>query len=82
MKRAKHPNLAEPAKDAAARTSRRLIPLSEVMRRTSLSEATLWRLRRANQFPVFLQISKRRIGVWEDELDEWMKNRPPADPLK
>jgi predicted DNA-binding transcriptional regulator AlpA len=77
--RTKAGSTANPSEPASAPPASRLVPLSEVVERTSLSEATLWRLRRANQFVPFRQISKRRIGVYEHELAAWMEARAVVD---
>lgn len=45
---------------------------------TSLSEPTLWRLRRAGRFPLAIQLSNRRIGYPADAVDAWIASRTRA----
>ena len=52
-----------------------IIPISEVMRRTSLSKPTLWRMRKLNKFPDPVNISQRRKGWAESQIDKWIADR-------
>jgi prophage regulatory protein len=52
-----------------------LLLLPEVVARTRLSAATIWRLERKGKFPKRLVIGFRRVAWRVAELDRWM-----ADP--
>ncbi len=43
---------------------------------TSLSRATINRLREIGDFPQALQLTGNRIGFYVSELDEWLAGRP------
>ena len=53
----------------------RLIRLREVLNKTGLSKATLYRLIAAGEFPASIQISVRTVG-WEESLvDEFLMKK-------
>lgn len=53
----------------------RLIRLREVLNKTGLSKATLYRLIAAGEFPASIQISSRTVG-WEESLvDEFLMRK-------
>lgn len=56
-----------------------ILPIAEVIRRTSLSSSTIWRLRCARKFPAPVQLSARRIGWRRSEVDLWIQSRMAAD---
>ena len=56
-----------------------LLSLAEVKRITGLSAATLYRLRRAGQFPVPIKVSRRRIGWVQSEVENWLAQRERID---
>lgn len=47
----------------------------EVLRRTGLSRATIYRLMARGQFPAQHQLSEGRVGWSEDEVDNWIRLR-------
>lgn len=49
----------------------RLISRNEVLKRTSLSRATLWRMEGDGRFPKPVQISPNRVAYKEDDVDAW-----------
>lgn len=53
----------------------RFLTDAEVVRMTSLSRATLWRLRKAGSFPRKVRLSRGRGGTSERALREWMAVR-------
>jgi prophage regulatory protein len=55
--------------------SRVIIRSAETMRRTGYSASTINRLEKKNQFPQRVQLGERAIGWYEDEVDEWVRNR-------
>ena len=48
----------------------------EVVARTGLSFATLWRWSKNGQFPRWHAIGPRTVALRSDELDAWMQSRP------
>jgi prophage regulatory protein len=52
-----------------------VLRLPEVVKRTSLSPATIWRRVKAGTFPQPFKITERATGWFEHELDEWLKER-------
>lgn len=52
----------------------RLISRDEVLKKTSLSQPTLWRKERAGEFPKSVQISKNRVAYDEDKVDAWIQD--------
>ena len=54
----------------------KLIPLATVLERTGhISTTTIWRMRRAKQFPEPVSISPNRKAWREAEIDAWLKAR-------
>ena len=47
----------------------------EVVRRTGLSRATIYRLMASGQFPPQHQLSQGRVGWSEEEIDGWLRQR-------
>lgn len=56
----------------------RLLSLSDVAELTSLSRATIYRLRNKGQFPRALQISSRRVAWDATAVENWRKTRSTA----
>ncbi|HFW3711728.1 TPA: helix-turn-helix transcriptional regulator [Salmonella enterica subsp. enterica serovar 6,7:y:-] len=52
-----------------------LLELHDVIRRTSLSRATIYRKISKGQFPKQRQISERRVAWHEDDIDKWIESR-------
>ena len=52
----------------------RLISRDEVLKKTSLSQPTLWRKERAGEFPKSVRISANRVAYDEDKVDDWIKD--------
>ena len=55
-----------------------MLRIKEVMRRTSLSRMTLWRLERAGKFPARHQLTPNSVAWCEDKVDAWIESRPVA----
>jgi prophage regulatory protein len=53
----------------------RIVPVDEVLHRTSLSKPTIWRMRKLKQFPEPVSISQGRKGWAESEIDRWIADR-------
>jgi prophage regulatory protein len=47
----------------------------EVISRTGLSSATIWRYERAGNFPTRLRLGKNSVGWLQSEIDEWIATR-------
>jgi len=52
------------------------LKLEEVMRRTSLGKSTVYLKMKQNVFPSQHQLTDGRVGWYEHEIQEWLKNRP------
>ena len=42
---------------------------------TGLSKSTIWRLERAGQFPLSIQLSAGRVGYRRSEVEHWLDSR-------
>jgi len=54
---------------------RKIISKKEVIKVSSLSYTTIWRLETAGRFPARVQLSDRRVGWYEDEIEAWLESR-------
>lgn len=54
----------------------RVLNSNEIMEKTGLSKTTIWRLERAGNFPQRINLSNRRTGWPEEEIDAWLDSRP------
>jgi prophage regulatory protein len=50
-----------------------LLSRDEVLKRTSLSRATLWRKERAGEFPKAVRISSNRVAYDAEAVDSWIQ---------
>jgi prophage regulatory protein len=50
-----------------------LLSRDEVLKRTSLSRATLWRKERAGEFPKAVRISSNRVAYDAEAVDAWIQ---------
>jgi len=55
-----------------------IIRLTEVLIRTGLSRASVYRLIKSNQFPSRRQLSKKSVGWLNSDIDSWIESRPMA----
>jgi prophage regulatory protein len=53
----------------------RIIPIAEVVARTSLSRRTIYNMMGAGGFPQPVQLSARRVGWREDAVARWIEQR-------
>jgi prophage regulatory protein len=53
----------------------RILTLRQVVERTSLSRATVARLRAKDAFPQPIRLSGNRVGWQEHELEAWLRSR-------
>ena len=56
----------------------RLLRRSEVEAWTGLSTTTIYRMMRANKFPLPLKISAKAVRWWASEIEAWLAGRPRA----
>ncbi len=54
------------------------LPIKEVIRRTGLCRSTIYDQMSKGEFPLSCQLTPRRVGWKEDEVEEWMKTRDRA----
>jgi predicted DNA-binding transcriptional regulator AlpA len=57
---------------------RRMITVREVMRKTTLSRQTIWRMARRQEFPAGVKLSGGRVAWWEDAVDAFLTSRAGA----
>jgi len=50
-----------------------LISRNEVLKQTSLSQATLWRKERAGEFPKAVKISTNRVAYDAEAVEAWIQ---------
>ncbi|MGQ0673194.1 MAG: AlpA family phage regulatory protein [Hyphomicrobium sp.] len=78
------PTLAAAGPPQPPRKPKRLLGLREVTQKVSLARATIYRLIKKGRltgqklFPDAVMITERRIGWRDDEIDDWIMNRPRA----
>ena len=56
----------------------RLIRLTEVMALTGLSRSSLYRKKRAGDFPESVELGERVVAWWQSEVRAWMASRPKS----
>ena len=56
----------------------RFIRSQEVQNLSGLSRATLWRLEQGGLFPRRKKIGSYAVGWREDEIKQWIDNRPTS----
>jgi prophage regulatory protein len=75
MKRAPASTNVEPTVHAPLETALRFLSVKEVVRRTSLSRATVYRLVQAGTFPHPVTLTGARSAWVETEITAWMQSR-------
>ena len=63
----------------------RILNSNEVVKKIGLSKVTVWRMERAGLFPKRINLSERRVGWVESEIEDWLGSRPRgicAEPVK
>lgn len=55
-------------------TNQKIIRLPEVIEKTGISKSTIRNLELSKNFPPRLKISRRAVGWFEHEVDEWVAN--------
>jgi len=54
----------------------RILNSNEVVKKIGLSKVTIWRRERDGSFPKRINLSERRVGWVESEIDDWVDSRP------
>jgi prophage regulatory protein len=55
----------------------RVLNKKEVRAKTGgLGDVTIWRLEKSGRFPKRINITERRVGWVESEIDAWLDKRP------
>jgi len=49
---------------------------NEVVKKIGLSKVTIWRMERAGLFPKRINLSNRRVGWAESEIEAGLESRP------
>lgn len=75
MKRRTAPTIVEPVVLPSRETSLCFLPVKEVVKRTSLSRATVYRLVQAGAFPLPVSLTGARSAWVETEIIAWMQSR-------
>ena len=76
-------SVSKSANEAAKqRPPARLLKLHDVMGRTKLSKATIYRWMRQGKFPkhVFLATGAPHVAWHESDVEQWILTRPPVNP--
>ena len=61
-----------------ARPERQILRVADLQARLGLSRTTIWRLRRAGEFPQPIRLSANAVGWPVHVIDEWLATRPGA----
>ena len=61
-------------------TTKILLAPRDVVLATGLSRQSIWRLESAGDFPRRRQLTKQRVAWLAEEVLEWARSRPTADP--
>ena len=54
----------------------RILNINEVVKKIGLSEVTIWRRERDGSFPKRINLSERRVGWVESEIEDWVGSHP------
>ena len=52
---------------------------SQLVEKIGLSRSTIWRLENQEKFPKRRQIGPGAVGWLEEEVEQWMSDRPVAE---
>ena len=64
---------------ATPRPERQILRVADLQAQLNLSRTTIWRLRRAGQFPQPIRLSANAVGWPVHLIDEWLAERPRRD---
>jgi len=54
---------------------RNILTKKEVIKKCGLSYTTIWREEKAGRFPQRVLLTEKRVGWFEDEIEEWLESR-------
>ena len=54
----------------------RILNSNEVVKKIGWSKVPVWRMERAGLFPKRINLSDRRVGWKESEIEDWVDSRP------
>ena len=63
---------------ATARPELQILRVADLQALLNLSRTTIWRLRRAGEFPQPIRLSANAVGWPAHVIDEWLAERPEA----
>ena len=63
---------------ATPRPERQILRVADLQDQLNLSRTTIWRLRRAGEFPQPIRLSANAVGWHAHDIDEWLAKRPKA----
>ena len=63
---------------ATARPDRQILRVADLEDMLNLSRTTIWRLRRAGEFPQPIRLSANAVGWTAEVIDKWLAERPKA----
>ena len=63
---------------AIPRRERQILRVADLEAQLNLSRTTIWRLRRAGEFPQPIRLSANAVGWPAHVIDEWLAERPKA----
>lgn len=55
---------------------RNILPVKLAEKKVGFTRLTMWRLEKKGQFPKRVQLTGKKIGWFEDDLDDWLEKRP------
>lgn len=70
--------VAEAKREGRPARGGRFMRLPDVIATTGLSQATIYRLIRREEFPQQHQLTRRSVGWWESDVEDWLRNRTPG----
>jgi prophage regulatory protein len=54
----------------------KVLRIKDVEAQTGLSRTSIWRLERLKNFPARLRLGMNSVGWLEDDISEWLRERP------
>lgn len=73
--------VADAKREGRATSLGRFMRIRDVIAATGLSRATIYRLVAADEFPPQVALTKRCVGWWEEQVQQWQANRLPEIPI-
>jgi len=55
---------------------RNILTQKQAEEKVGMNRITIWRKEKDGQFPLRVKLTDKKIGWFEDELDEWLESRP------